>query len=98
MENPFGNIDWGRVGDWFSEQGVWVLVTLVVAILAYVVVRRLVPRVTASMAGRLMQSRSKKEQEQLSDAVTRVAVWGVMVFGSRLSSPWRSPLIRLRRG
>ncbi len=75
MENPFGNIDWGRVGDWFSEQGVWLLVTLVVTILAYVVLRRITPRVVKSILARTKLALTGEEQQRLSRTVSRVVIW-----------------------
>ena len=75
MENPFGNIDWGRVSDWFSEQGVWLLVTLVVAALFYLALRRITPRVVRSILARIEVAPTGEEQQRLSRTVSRVVIW-----------------------
>ncbi len=75
MENPFGNIDWGRVGDWFSEQGVWLLVTLVVAALFYLALRKIMPRVVKSILARIEVAPTGEEQQRLSRTVSRVVIW-----------------------
>ena len=85
MENPFGNIDWGRVGDWFSEQGVWLLVTLVVTILAYVALRSITPRVVKSILARTKLALTGEEQQRLSRTVSRVVIWiGTIVIVAAL--------------
>lgn len=85
MENPFGNIDWSRVGDWFSEQGVWLLITLVVAIVAYVVLRSITPRVVKSILARTKLALTGEEQQRLSRTVSRVVIWiGTIVIVAAL--------------
>ena len=85
MENPFGNIDWGRVGDWFSEQGVWLLITLVVAAVVYLLLRRIAPRVVNSILARIKVAPTGEEQQRLSRTVSRVVIWiGTIVIVAAL--------------
>ncbi len=75
MENPFRDVDWTSIKDWFAEQGVWLLVTLVVAVLAYIILRVLAPRGVRSVLSKLDLTRSKKDQEQLAHNISRVIIW-----------------------
>jgi len=75
MENPFRDIDWGSVGDWFSEQGVWLLVTIVIAAIFYFAVRKLTPGVVRSILRRIDVAPSEEEFERLARTVSRVVIW-----------------------
>lgn len=75
MKNPFRGIDWGSVGDWFSEQGVWFLITLFVAAVLYFALRKLAPRVVRSILARVDVAPTEKELEQLSHTVSGVVIW-----------------------
>ncbi len=48
MKNPFRDIDWNSTKDWFSEQGIWFLVTIVAAAIF--------------LAVKVMNSMQKKEE------------------------------------
>jgi small-conductance mechanosensitive channel len=66
--------DWASVGDWFSDQGVWFLVSLAVAVLVYLALRYLAPKVVARRLARSAAGRTAKEHEQLVRTSTRVAI------------------------
>jgi len=68
------SIDWASVGDWFSEEGVWLLITLAVAVVVYLALRFLAPRIVTRRLARSKAGRTAKEHEQFVHASTRVAI------------------------
>ncbi len=74
MDSLSPGIDWASVGDWFSEQGVWLLVSLAVAVFAYAALRFLTPKVVARRLARSAAGRTAKEHEQFVRTSTRVVV------------------------
>jgi len=71
MENPF----WESTKEWFSEQGVWLIVTLVVAVLFYMALRILAPRIVRTILLRADFAGQGEKREKLLHTVTRWVVW-----------------------
>lgn len=75
MENPFQDLDWNSVKDWFSEQGVWFLITIAVAAIFYLALRRWTRRVIASILRKAKLAPTEDEVLKLADTVSRVMTW-----------------------
>jgi small conductance mechanosensitive channel len=85
MENPFRDIDWNSIKDWFSEQGIWFLVTIVVAAIFYLAMRRWTRRLVKSILTRLKVAPTDDEVQKLSNTISRVVTWlgtGVIVVAT----------------
>ena len=83
MENPFKNINWNSVKDWFAEQGIWFLITLIVAAILYWAMRRWTPRIVSSIVRRLRVAPTDEELQQLSRTISRVIIWlGTIVIAT----------------
>ena len=68
-------MDWSSVDDWMSEQGIWLLVTLLVGGLLFLALRRWMPRLVRSIISGMEVVSTDEELQRLADAVTRVVVW-----------------------
>ena len=67
-----GNIDWDRVTDWLATQGLRIVLILVLAFVADLVVRVVVPRVIRPTVRRQMKDKPEEEIEQRSHTLVAV--------------------------
>jgi small conductance mechanosensitive channel len=75
MESLSQAFDWNSPQDWFSDEGVWFIVTLVVAVVVYIALRVLAPRATRAIVHRMDLAPTVEEVEQQSRTTSRVVVW-----------------------
>ena len=61
--------------DWFLSQGIWLLVTLAIAAVAYFALRRWAPRGVRAIMRRMKALGTEKELESASRTISRVLVW-----------------------
>ncbi len=74
MQDFFAKIDWDSIRGWFLDQGVWLLATVFVAALAYLVLRRYVPRVFRGMTAKIKPGRAREELEKRYRAISNLLV------------------------
>ncbi|HEY49750.1 MAG TPA: mechanosensitive ion channel family protein [Dehalococcoidia bacterium] len=80
MDGPAQDFHWESAGDWFSDQGIWFLVTLAVAVVAYILLRILAPRVVSWVVIKTKPGRTEKDRKELSHTTTQLFLW----FGTLL--------------
>jgi small conductance mechanosensitive channel len=71
---PLLAASWDDVGDWFGDHGVAVVATIVLAVIAIAVIRRVVPHAITPAVERQMSGRPEIEVQRRVDTLARVVV------------------------